>query len=937
MLRMPSFPSLSEVPPRADQEMLTRIAGLAARLVDVPTAMVLAGPGLVPQATAGPLAAQEEELRRIVDALHPTLATGNTEWIEDLHVDPRFRGFKTMLRSVGAVPARSGDGLIRCVLLVASPRPEVRNSSRVQHLRDLAALASNELELRQRRSRITEPRRAQDQLLEKSLELAKFGEDLRQLHRLSTTNYETLEALFADYLETGCSILGLGCGTVIQVRGRYAVLRAVRSDSQSLRAGMTFDLTQAFCGVVSEDRRTVAVASVSEDSRLAPRPHYGAVRQSCYLGAPLLVDGEVYGVLSFSSPHVRWTEFSSHETELIELMAKSIGRCILEGRMQEGRERAEALEQDRSQVLEMVAKDQPLRMVLDKVVAMVERQSPALSATIHEVRDGRLTCLSAPSMPEAYWRRAQRIPLPQKGGCCFSAAYTRQTEIFDAHAMRCQASEQDCTHEFCWQACGASPILSGSGELLGVVCVYWRLAVRPFVVDPELLGMASHLAALAIEHRNLTDRLAYQAHHDSLTGLANRALLTRVLDEKLARPESLAVAFVDLDRFKQINDHLGHKAGDLVLRTVAQRIGRLLGAGELAARLGGDEFVAVLTGFTSEEEAYARSQRILEAVREPITFEGRTIHTTASVGLSFSVEGGSAETLLGSADLAMYSVKNNGRNDVLCSTPDLEDGHMTRLELEHSLRRALDENEFRLYFQPIFEIQGGVALVGFEALLGWQHPTLGRISPLQFIPIAEECGMIAPIGAWVLERACSQMAEWQRAGLPEVRISVNVSALQFARPEFVTTVAQVLAVSGLEPEWLQLELTESAIMEDVSTAMPKLDRLRDLGVRLALDDFGTGYSSLGYLRWLPVECLKIDRSFLREMEHSQGALTIVQMILALAHNMGLTVVAEGVETEQQYEMLRDANCDMVQGHLFGSALAQEDVEQWLMREAAIPA
>lgn len=829
------------------------------------------------------------------------------------------------------------DGNTAGVLVAADVTAHELSANQLRDMVDLAALVGNELELERRRSGGPAPerRRTQEQLLEKTLELAKFGEDLRQLHRLSTTNYETLDDLFQDYLETGRNILGLSCGVVAQVRGRYAVVRASRSDSFAVRPGMTFALNQVYCGEVYETGRTVACHWVGDEAAFAGRPHYGPVRQAAYLGAPVVVDGEIYGVLSFASPHPRWREFSSHETELIELMAKGIGRSILEGRMQAGREKAEALERDRSLVLEMVAKDQPVGLVLKQIARMVERQSPALAVTVHLALDNKLYCAAAPSMPDAYSRRMQGIAMEHEEGYCYSAGLSRRMELFTETGPQCRFVE---SHEYCWQACATAPVLSGNRELLGLLMVYWKVAVQPRTVDEELLEMASSLAAIAIEHRRLTDRLAFQANHDSLTGLANRTMLTQTVNllTEIAANENtrFAIVYFDLDRFKQINDHLGHAAGDAVLCEIAARLRESLRPGEMAARLGGDEFVAVLTEVESEQDAVARSEMILDAMRAPIHWDGHSVQLTASAGVSLYPHGGeNAESVLGSADAAMYRVKNKGRNGVQCFAPELEDKRSIRLQLEHSLHQAVNLDQLRISFQPIWDIRHneGVSLESFEVLIWWEHPELGRISPSQFIPIAEECGRICEIGNWTLREACRMAAETMAAGTVPFRIAVNVSALQFALPDFADAVLGALRESGLSADLLELELTESVIMESIETAASKMERLREHGVRIALDDFGTGYSSLGYLRWIPVDTLKIDQSFTAGIDGSASGLTLVQTILSMAHSMNLSVVAEGVETEQQLELLRSINCDRAQGHLFGRPIPGRELEPFLRK------
>lgn len=920
---------------------LERIAALASRLVDMPVVAVYSGSLSNPvlRASCGPAGLWEHYMREVLSESRCQPEPGRPVLIADTRADLRFSRPDWPVRAIIVASIPGWNGSEAGALVVAGAEPAELADHQVRHLADLATLAGNELELERRRSSQSgisvERRRTQEQLLEKTLELAKFGEDLRQLHRLSTTNYESVDELFQDYLQTGCTILGLSCGVVMQMRGRYGSIRAVRCEMHSMRPGLTFELNQVHCGVVCEEKTTIAVSWVSEDPRLATRPHYGSVRQASYIGTPITIDGEVYGVLSFSSPYVRWNPFGSHEVEIIELMAKSIARSILEGRMQSARERSDALEHDRSEILELVAKDQPLTAVLTRIARMVERQAPSVAIAIHTVSDERVFCYAAPSMPEPYRKRFQSIPLQHGKSCCFAAAFSRRTEMHDAAVLHCAPHGGAAVHEFCWQVCGSAPVLSGNGELLGLLIAYSKVAMQPRFVDTDLLEMSSALAAIAIEHRRLTDRLAFHAMHDVLTGLPNRTMLARAIDDFVARSKDrgvpFAVVFVDLDRFKHINDHYGHAAGDAVLREVAARLKNTMRVGEITARFGGDEFVAIWIEKTPDA-AYARSLQLLEALRAPIPHDGQLIYVTASIGISlFPHSGVSAESLLANADLAMYRVKSSGRNDAGCYAPELESGHHARVHLEHALRQALENEELELNFQPIVDIRrtGSLNLAGFEVLAGWSHPEMGRVSPAEFIPLAEQCGLIGAIGAWVLRKACEECVRWQAAGFAPVAISVNVSALQFGRADFVDIVEAVLKETGLEGCYLELELTESAIMREISAATAKLKRLRAMGVRLALDDFGTGYSALGYLRWIPVDCLKIDQSFLAELETSEGAYTLVQTIVALADNMGLSVVAEGVETERQLEMLREIGCDKAQGHLLGAALPRQDVEQWL--------
>jgi diguanylate cyclase (GGDEF)-like protein/PAS domain S-box-containing protein len=470
-------------------------------------------------------------------------------------------------------------------------------------------------------------------------------------------------------------------------------------------------------------------------------------------------------------------------------------------------------------------------------------------------------------------------------------------------------------------------------------------AATPHPQGREIIELMAKRIAIWMDQRQLTDQLAYQAHHDALTGLPNRLYLRDRLDEALdeARESGakLAVMFIDLDRFKQINDTLGHTIGDGLLQQVAARLKNCMKEQDVLARMGGDEFTAILTDIQDTEEAVQMARRLLSAVRKSTTVESFELFIAASIGLAFYPrDGRDAATLLRNADSAMYAAKSRGKNGVHCFNGDAADSAFERLELENSLRRALDNNELRIYYQPqvnVAQAEDENSLAGLEVLLMWEHPRLGRISPSQFIPIAEESGMILQIGSWVLRQACLQTVAWREAGYAPVRFSVNVSALQFAQDNFVTMVAGTVAETGVDPNLLELELTESLVMQDVEESVNRMTQLRRLGVRIAIDDFGTGYSSLSYLRKLPADTLKIDRSFLQDSEFGPGALPLIQTITILAHNMGLSVTAEGVETQVQLELVRKAGCDEAQGHLFGAPLDFRTVEGRLQRPGAAQA
>lgn len=440
-------------------------------------------------------------------------------------------------------------------------------------------------------------------------------------------------------------------------------------------------------------------------------------------------------------------------------------------------------------------------------------------------------------------------------------------------------------------------------------------------------------------------RASSEARFDSLTGLRNRAALTEELGHMLeaaSRNDSqLAVLFVDLDRFKIINDTFGHDAGDVVLREVARRISEHSNQFELTARLGGDEFVLAIQDVTDMDSLSVRARRLLTALGAPIDLDGTTSGVGASIGISiYPTDGDSVDALIKFADSAMYQVKSGGKNYFSFSTDDMRQQRNRQLEVERCLRHAMASNEFAVHYQPQVELRGG-RVVGFEALLRWDSRELGSVSPEEFIPIAEETGMIVPLGHWLLREVCQQSASWRRSGLPAIRVAVNVSPLQFSHPDFIYQVKQAVRDAGMLPNSLELEITEGLLLQDNDTVLRTLQRLRRLEIRATLDDFGTGYSSLSYLERLPIASLKIPQNFVagtggglpRAGMNQERSSVIVQAICAMAHKLSKTVIAEGIENEGQLRFLHEIGVDYGQGYLFGSALKVSEAEE-LQREQA---
>jgi len=456
---------------------------------------------------------------------------------------------------------------------------------------------------------------------------------------------------------------------------------------------------------------------------------------------------------------------------------------------------------------------------------------------------------------------------------------------------------------------------------------HFPAGIRVSRVDDPQSGLPAHyiwILADITERREAEERMRHIAQHDALTGLPNRlALLMRLaqlLPEARRHEWNVAIMFIDLDRFKIINDTLGHQVGDELLREVACRLDNVVRETDFVARLGGDEFVVILPGISAPSDAAIVAGKIIAALSTQIQAEGHELHTSPSIGISiFPDDGPDGDTILKNADTAMYHAKAAGRNNYQFFAAEMNRASAERLDIERKLRHAIARNELALCFQPQFKADSS-APTGVEALIRWHHPTDGMISPDRFIPVAEETGIIVEIGEWVLLNACREMKHWIDAGLTPLRMAVNVSARQLRRRDFCETVAGALAESGLAPELLELEITESSVMENPEEAVQILQRLGRMGISLAIDDFGTGYSSLAYLKLFPIDHLKIDRSFVADIEHDLNDRAIALGTIALAHSLGLNVIAEGVETADQLELLRSNGCDEIQGYLFSKPL-----------------
>ena len=473
-------------------------------------------------------------------------------------------------------------------------------------------------------------------------------------------------------------------------------------------------------------------------------------------------------------------------------------------------------------------------------------------------------------------------------------------------------------------------------EVLQCACALTRKWDNERIVRRQMDTLEQVVSARTEGLEAANKQLRHLATHDALTGLPNRVLLDDRLAQAIAHSQRnghlFALLMVDLARFKLINDSLGHRAGDELLQETARRLTGVARAIDTLARSGGDEFVMILHPIDARDDAELLAQRVIEALKPTMRIAGVDIHTSPSIGIAFyPADGTTTETLIARADAAMYSAKQRGRNNAQCFAPGMDTQSQDKVHLESDLHEAIALKQFELDYQPKVDVKSG-AVHSVEALIRWRHPQRGLISPNEFIPLAEDSGLIGPIGGWVVREACRQAKAWQRKGLPQVRVAVNLSASQFRQKNLLATIRQALLDADLDPSYLEVELTESAVMTNPEESVSILEQLSKMGVLVSVDDFGTGYSSMSYLRRFPIDKLKIDRGFISEFMTRPDDASIVRAIVSLAHSLRLKVVAEGVETPDQLDFLKTLGCDQYQGFHFSTPVSAADFEELLRRQ-----
>ena len=591
------------------------------------------------------------------------------------------------------------------------------------------------------------------------------------------------------------------------------------------------------------------------------------------------------------------------------------------------REQADRFLQFRCELLEKIAQNKPVEETLRLLATAVEGRLPGFACGILICGGETFQVIGSSRWPTEFRDAITQVP-PDRFPNSGNRAVTIERRPWDTPLRQLALNS---SLEGTW----TEPMISSANELLGTVVL---TLPQTATLDPgqtRILKEAARLSTLTIEHRRFFERLMHQGHHDVLTGLPNRLLFADRLKQAIARAErsrtQVAYLCIDLDRFKYVNDTLGHDVGDGFLQQISVRLAARIRSSDTLARTGGDEFTAVLSDVKDQLDAVRVAESLIAALREPFDVSGHTVFGSASIGIAmFPKDGRDSESLQRNADRAMYRAKAQGRNGIQLYSPSDRLDEVESSEIEFHLHRAIEQGNFQLHFQPQFTCDRHLS--GFEALLRFYHPKLGAVPPSRFIPMAEDSGLILPIGEWVLQEACRQIAEWQSKGMRPIRVAVNVSPLQFAQANFAQSVLRALHTYNVNPELLELELTESVLMSSIHDSARQMAAVAATGVRLAVDDFGTGYSSLSYLHQLPIHILKIDRSFIAQMLEPDGTRCIVEAIISLAQRLGLHTVAEGVENQEQLDALETGGCDLIQGYFFSRPLAPADASSLLWKE-----
>lgn len=597
----------------------------------------------------------------------------------------------------------------------------------------------------------------------------------------------------------------------------------------------------------------------------------------------------------------------------------------------------EKLMNGQNKILEMITKSEPFPYILDSINLLIEEVTDNGKCTIMQIDEtgNYLNVTSSPSLPRKYTNSLVNCPIGELEGSCGTASYSKKVVIVEDIATNILWEKyKKLALENNLKSCWSSPVFDDNENVLGTFAIYHDVTKKPDEYDLQIIEKATYLTSIAIQHYTAKERINFMAYHDALTKLPNRRYFKEKLEEVLndykSTSKQFSIMFIDLDRFKLINDTLGHNIGDLFLKEVAKRLRKSLGEEYIVSRQGGDEFTILIVD-SNEDKVRQTGKQIIETLKEPFLIENTELFITPSIGISnYPADGTNTTELMKKADMAMYQAKKTGGNSCKLFNEPLEEQSTDRLLMETYLRKALDFKELELFYQPKIDLKTE-KVVGVEALLRWNHPLLGMVSPIKFIPIAEETGLILPIGEWVIRTACEKIKEWEKISLEKTTIAVNLSIRQFYQPNLITMLKEIIEETKIDPTKLELEITESMTM-DVKSASVILQEIKKLGIKISIDDFGTGYSSFNYIKHFPLDYLKIDKSFINDITNNIQNENIVKIIMLMAKNIGIKVIAEGVEREEQLEKIKEIECDEVQGYLLSKPISEKEIIEFILKK-----
>lgn len=605
-----------------------------------------------------------------------------------------------------------------------------------------------------------------------------------------------------------------------------------------------------------------------------------------------------------------------------------VGRNITE------QEKYQAISDKQYKALQMIASGEPLIDVFRNIVNAVEvlSSNSICSIMFYEESDNWLRNGYSHSFPDGFLKKIDRFPVGLNYASCGHAAFTKEIAIVsDIETDPSWSNWKTIPLSYQLHSCWSIPILSSKGELFGTFAIYHPEVRKPKSYEIELLKVFSYLTGLAIERDNQVKEIQYLASHDTLTNLPNIRFLKDVIDRLISRQDEFAILFIDLDRFKPINDTFGHAVGDQVLSEVARRINSNIPKKGIVTRMGGDEFVILLRKMKIEKQPKAVGEKILQAIKDPIVINDREFYVSASIGISmYPFHGHTGDILIRNADVAMYSVKGEDGQSIQMFNDSLTKHGTELFMLQGELREAIKQEQFFIHYQPKIQLATG-KFTGLEALIRWKHPVKGNISPDTFIPLAEESGFIDALGEWVLREVCLQVKKWRETNLAHLPVAVNVSVRQFVLNDIPSLVEAILAEYDLPSELIEIEITESVLSKHEYLIQNAVTKLQEIGVKVSIDDFGTGYASMTYLKQFRANKIKIDRSFISSLPHDVNEAAIVSAVITLARDLHMDVIAEGIETKEQLDFLLEKGCSEGQGYYFSRPVSSNEIEKLIER------